>query len=149
MGKIIIGIDPSAQDKGHGCAFYPNGRLFSLEMYQLMDLHFSIVRHQKTCPDDEIEAHIENVSGKKAAWHNKKGNKKSISGSAQDIGKCKQAQIELERMLKYLGVKVVRHPVSSMWKSQESKKQFEKVTGWKGRSNEDTRSAAYFGYLGL
>ena len=28
------------------------------------------------------------------------------------------------------------------------KKQFEKVTGWTGRSNEDTRSAAYFGWLG-
>jgi|LGVF01.2.fsa_nt_gb hypothetical protein len=148
MSKVIIGIDPSAQDKGHGCAFYPDGKLFSLEMYQLMDLHFSITRYLELNPDAEIEAHIENVKGKKAAWHNKNGNKKSISGSSQDIGKCKQAQVELERMLKYLGVKIVRHPVSSMWKSQDSKIQFQKVTGWKGRSNEDTRSAAYFGFLG-
>lgn len=149
MTKIIIGIDPSAQEKGHGCAFYPDGKLFSLEMYQLMELYFSIKRHMDNCPSDEIEVHIENVAGKKAAWHNKKGNKKSISGSAQDIGKCKQSQVEVERMLDYLGVKVVKHQVSSMWKSQDSKKQFEKVTGWKGRSNEDTRSAAWFGYLGI
>jgi len=41
---------------------------------------------------------------------------------------------------------MVRHRVSKMWK--KDKKQFELVTKWTGRSNEDTRSAAYFGWLG-
>jgi hypothetical protein len=43
----------------------------------------------------------------------------------------------------------VRHKVSKKWKDAAGKKEFERVTGWKGRSNEDTRSAAYFGYLGV
>ena len=29
----------------------------------------------------------------------------------------------------------------------EHKSKFEKITGWTGRSNEDTRSAAFFGFL--
>jgi hypothetical protein len=66
---------------------------------------------------------------------------------AQSIGMCKQSQIELERLFESKGVKVVKHKISKMWK--KDKAQFEKVTGWTGRSNEDTRSAAYFGFLGL
>ena len=35
------------------------------------------------------------------------------------------------------------------WKDKHGKIEFESVTGWTGRSNEDTRSAAYFGMLGV
>ena len=45
-----------------------------------------------------------------------------------------------------LGVPYKLHkPQKGNW--AKDKARFEKVTGWKGRSNEDTRSAAYFGFL--
>ena len=58
-----------------------------------------------------------------------------------------QSQSELEGLFLYWDIKVVKHKISKMWK--KDKNQFEKVTGWTDRSNEDTRSAAYFGFLGL
>ena len=66
---------------------------------------------------------------------------------AQHIGMCKQAQIELERIAEHMEIKVVKHKISKMWK--KDKKQFERVTGWTGQSNEDTRSASWMGYQGL
>lgn len=63
---------------------------------------------------------------------------------------CKQAQSEVERVAKHFGIKVVHHPVSKMWKdSKTGKQQLEKVFGYTGQSNEDTRSAAWFAYKGL
>ena len=64
------------------------------------------------------------------------------------IGRCQQSQSELMRFLDEYKIKYVLHkPQKNNW--AKNKHQFEKVTGWVGRSNEDTRSAAYFGFLGL
>ena len=65
---------------------------------------------------------------------------------SEHIGLCKQSQVELERMLSHYGIKIVKHKISKTWKKEKA--QFQAVTGWKGQSNEDTRSAAYFGWLG-
>ena len=64
------------------------------------------------------------------------------------MGRCKQMQLEVEKIAEHFDIKIVRYPVSSQWKNSAGKKEFDRLTGWKGRSNEDTRSAAYFGYLG-
>jgi len=61
---------------------------------------------------------------------------------------CKQAQIEIERIAEYFGVKVVHHPVSKMWKDSKTGKSALADLGWTGQSNEDGRSAAYFAYRG-
>ena len=68
---------------------------------------------------------------------------------SEKVGKCKQVQIEIERLAEHFGIKVVRHKVSSSWKTGEAQtNQFKLNTKWKGRSNEDSRSAAWFGFLG-
>jgi len=141
MAEIVIGIDPDS--KAHGVAVYADGKLIELHSMELFDFynHFQY---------QEIkEAHIENVCGNNAVFseRSKRANFKTIAKMSNGVGKCQQAQIELERLFEYLNVKVVKHKISKAWK--KDKKQFELVTGWTGRSNEDTRSAAYFGWLGL
>jgi len=146
MSKIIIGIDPDS--KAHGVAVYNDGELVALESNDLMTLlkGISVIENN---PANIIEVHIEDVNGVSAAFgaRDGKGNIHVKLKIAQHIGMCKQAQIELERWLGYKkDIKVVKHKISKVWK--KDKAQFEKVTGWTGRSNEDTRSAAYFGWLG-
>jgi hypothetical protein len=96
-----------------------------------------------------IEVHIEDVMSQKGNWHIGKQNQKAAAKTGENTGYCKWAQVEVERMCEHLGVEVTKHKVSKAWKDASGKKQFELVTGWKERSNADTRSAAHFGYLGI
>jgi len=145
MSKIVIGIDPDS--KAHGVAVYQDGELTSLANMDFMQIFRGLVRPYGSSPEN-YEIHIEDVNGVSAAFNarDKKTNINVKLKMAQHIGMCKQSQIELERLFEYYGVKVVKHKISKMWKKDKS--QFEKITGWSGRSNEDTRSAAYFGWLG-
>lgn len=146
--KTIIGIDPDSTK--HGVAIYQNGHLEDLLSCDLMNLMDTIktIKDRLTI-DSAIEVHIENVCGQNAAF-GKKGiaNQRAATAVNRSVGKCQQAQLEVERMCEYLGVKVVRHKISKQWKTGESKDAFTRITGWTGRSNEDSRSAAWFGYLG-
>ncbi len=145
MKKVILGIDPDS--KAHGVSVYIDGKLRDLHTISLPDfvglLEFYIAI------TSDIEIHIENVCGNNAAFA-KGGVKNAKAGTAinRSIGKCQQAQIELERFVEKYELKIVRHPISSQWKNQAGKKMFERMTGWTERSNEDSRSAAWFGYLG-
>ncbi|MBF4229935.1 hypothetical protein [Vibrio anguillarum] len=141
MNNYSIGCDPDS--KSHGIAIYKNGALTELHNLNLMQLMDKLVDLKET---GTIHVHIENVN--KAVWHGENQNKKAYGMTSQNVAKCKQAQIEVERMLEKLGIPYTHYPASSNWKSQASKKQFEMVTGWKKTSNEDNRSAAYFGFLG-
>ena len=100
-------------------------------------------------PAKDIEVHIEDVCANNAVFMKPANSKKSIAEAkarGRTLGMCQQSQIELERLIEYWDIKIVKHKTSKMWK--KDKKQFEMVTGWVGRSNEDNRSAAYFAFLG-
>ena len=149
MTKYIIGIDPDSSK--HGVAIYKDSVLEDLLMNDLMSLMDNIVTIRGRIDFyATIEVHIENVCGQNAAFA-KKGVANSRAGTAvnRSVGKCQQAQLEVERLCEYLGVPVVKHGISKQWKDANGKKVFERVTGWTGRSNEDSRSAAFMGYLGV
>ncbi len=149
MTKYVIGCDPDS-DK-HGIATYEDGKLTRLDSMSLMQLMTYLSNLNESCAFGEwIEFHMEDVCAQNAAFR-KSGVKNAKAGTAinRSIGKCQQAQVEVERMLEHIGIEFTKHKISKAWKNQDGKKQFESVTKWKGRSNEDTRSAAYFGYLGL
>lgn len=149
MSKYIIGIDPDS-DK-HGVAVYQDGELIRLTSMQLLGVKKFIDSLAKMNKIDSLEVHIEDVCANNAAFK-KRGIKNPKAGTAvnRGVGKCQQSQIELERLFTYYDITVIKHKISKKWKDAEHGKEvFEKVTGWKGRSNEDTRSAAYFGYLGV
>lgn len=149
MSKIVLGIDPDS--KKHGVSVYRDGYLNGLHsmsivlLIKMLDYECS---HNKA---ENIEVHIEDVCANNAVFMKPK---KSYSGKdlaevkarSRTLGMCQQSQTELERIFEDFDIKVVKHKISKVWK--KDKAQFEKVTGWKGRSNEDTRSAAYFGWLG-
>ena len=145
---VIIGIDPDSS--ANGVAVYRDNalsELLSLNTFELSSFLRIVVD-----VDECVEVRIEDVCGISAAF-TARDKKKSLAVKlkmAQHIGMCKQAQIEVERICEAYEVKVVKHKVSKMWKDADSgKKQFESITGWKGQSNPDKRSAAYFGWLGV
>ena len=147
MSKIIIGIDPDS--KAHGVAVYMDGKLTGLNCLSLVDIVKMIPQWQEL--DKGVEFHVEDVCANNAVFMKPK---KSYSGKdlaevkarSRTLGMCQQAQSELEVFLASFLIFPVKHKISKMWKKDRA--QFEKVTGWNGRSNEDTRSAAYFGWLG-
>jgi hypothetical protein len=148
MSKYIIGVDPDS-DK-HGIAIYQDGELVRLSSMQLLGLKGFIDSLVKTSKIDSLEIHMEDTCANNAAFK-KRGVKNSKSGTAvnRGVGRCQQAQIELERLFDYCEITVVKHKISKQWKDAVyGKMMFEQATGWKGRSNEDTRSASWFGYLG-
>ena len=148
MSKIILGIDPDS--KAHGVAVYYDSVLTELNCLTLFEIA-EFLDEVIAFNERDYTVHMEDVcANSNSQFHWNKKDKPAVKAKkSENVGMCKQAQTELERMFSHYNVKVVKHKISKMWKSQESKKQFEKVTGWKKQSNEDTRSAAYFGFLGL
>lgn len=142
MSKYVIGIDPDS--KAHGVAVYRNGKLETLDCLPLMSI---LTLLESGAIGTECEFHIENTLASNASWHGKGQNVRVSKDIGRRIGMVQQSQIELERMIERFGLKVVHHKVSKAWKKDRA--MFERVTGWTGRSNEDTRSAAYFGFLGV
>lgn len=150
MSKVdfVIGVDP-ASTKGHALATYKNGKLVDLRMSNLMDSYEYLKELKET---GTVKVHIEAPSNNKAVWHanGDDNSKKSYGQASQRVAMCKWAQIEFERMCDHIGVSFKRHRNSSKWKKPGGpKNEFERVTGWKGRTNEDKRSAAWFGYIGV
>lgn len=143
--KYIIGIDPDS--KAHGVASYDCGELLSLKSMTLLQLQEKLLALKKLPGFDEVEIHMENVCANNAVFRG--GHSVKVQQSlARRLGICQQSQVEIERLAESMGVPVVHHKISKKWKDQSGKAEFERLTGWTGRSNEDTRSAAYFGFLG-
>ena len=144
MSKIIIGVDPDS--KAHGVAVYKDGRLIHLKSMPLTELMCVFRQYEHQNP----VVHIENVCGNSSSsFHHKSREPTAVKAKkSENVGMCKQAQKEVERMAEYYGIAIVQHKISKSWKCQGSTRQFELSTGWKLQSNEDTRSAAYFGFLG-
>ena len=142
MTKVIIGIDPDSSK--HGVAVYENDKLSHLKSMPLTELMGVFRKYEHLNPI----VHIENVCANSSSsfHHNKKESAAVKAKKSENVGMCKQAQKEVERMAEYYGIRVVHHRISSSWK--KDKAIFQKVTGWKLQSNEDTRSAAFFGFLG-
>ena len=149
MKKLIIGCDPDVDGKGF--AMYEDGVLTEINAMSLIELTRRFQCMISDFPLIDIELHIEDVNGNKSSSfnHNAKQSKQVQNKISESVGRCKQMQLEVEKIAEHFDIKIVRYPVSSQWKNSAGKKEFERVTGWKGRSNEDTRSAAYFGYLGV
>jgi hypothetical protein len=136
---MIIGIDPDANK--HGVAVY-NNELIRLAMMSRKE----IIQEFKYCHD--VVFSIENVLLTNAIFP------KHLKGVSADkvkmnialkVGKNQQALQELIADLEHHNLSYILQKPSSEWK--KNKPLFEKVTSWTKKSNEDTRSAAYFGWL--
>jgi len=145
MSKLIIGCDPDSNKSGF--AFYSCGELVRLECLSIPDLFVELqsITNQKI----DCELHIEDLNAISANSFNirTRDTLPVKLKKAENVGKCKQSQLTIESMADYFNIKVVHHRVSKDWKKDKSI--FQTLTGWAKNSNEDTRSAAYFGYIGI
>lgn len=137
---IVVGVDPDSVR--HGLAIFSDGHLVALESRNLVE-----IRKWLDGCDKEIMFSIENVLANNFVYsRNVQASKASTAKVAIGIGRCQQAQEELMRELDDRQIPYVLHKPSGMnW--AKDKARFERTTGWHGKSNEDTRSAAYFGWL--
>lgn len=147
MNKITVGIDPDS--KAHGVAVYVNGKLTILKCLPLIDA-ITLIRTYKN-KGDAVIVHIEDVCANNSIFMKPgrmdKKREGELKARGRTLGMVQHSQVELMRMLDHYGIEYKLHKISKMWK--KDKAQFEKVTGWKKQSNEDSRSGAYFGFLGL
>lgn len=142
--RIVIGVDPDS-DK-HGVAIYVDGNLCDLASLNRIDLIKRAISYRdKGC---DVMLSIEDVMANQSTWRaSGAASKKVAAKMGHGIGRLYQALHELIRDLEENGFEYKLHKVSSNWKDAAGKKLFEKVTGWNSRSNEDTRSAAWFGWI--
>ncbi len=140
--KVTIGIDPDSES--HGIAIYEDGVLTQLHHCTLIQL-WSLL--DKLPSGIELTIGIEDVQSQTFVYSRNQRVGKAAQGKvSHSIGRCAQAQLELERMIAHCGYTVVRFkPRAGNWAKNTS--MFKERTGWRKRSNEDTRSAAFFGYL--
>ena len=141
MANVVVGIDPDS--KKHGVAIYIDGELKLLASQSLHECLSTMDSYP------QAQWIIEEVTKNNFVYaRNNQKNKALQAQVGRSIGKCQQSMIELVRMLEvnkihYRLVPPTRHN----W--AKNKEKFERITGWTKRSNEDTRSAAYFGFLGI
>ena len=139
----VIGVDPDAER--HALAFYQAGTLVELCTLTLPDIVNSLIYQGAT--DRTSFFSIEHVAAQSFVYNrNKKSTKKLESRVAVSVGRNQQSQIELVRWLDRYGIPYALHkPTGRNWAN--SKYLFERQTGWKKQSNQDTRSAAFFGFI--
>ena len=145
--KFDIGIDPDSHE--HGIAIYENGRLIELCNLSLFGVYG--LRKEQRFLAATPTWHIENVFKTEAIFHaDKTHNKKTDMEIARRVGSMQQSAKDLVDMLGYFFPydRLKFYAISSKWKGGAEIKQFKLATQWKGQSNKDTRSAAYFGFLG-
>lgn len=136
--SVVVGIDPDSRK--YGIAVYREGVLTNLENLKLPQL----VNFLDSEPVDLYV--IEDVLDFGGMYERNRRPGAQGNRIAQNVGQCKQAQIHLIEFLTYLNHPfIVRAPCKDNW--AKNKLFFERATGWTGNSNEDTRSAAYFGFL--
>lgn len=149
MKGLIIGIDPDSNK--HGVAVYRKGVLCELLNLNTIELYKWITTFEKTAlRNGEIEIHLENPRGNSSSAFSHYG-RDSLAvkfKKSESVGMVKMAQQAIEQLADELKIPVVLHKNSSCWKKGSDVELFKRATGWTKRSNEETRSAAYMGWLG-
>lgn len=140
---MVVGLDPDS--KKHGVAVFIDGQLKDLLNLDLPALRGWI--EMWTRLDHKMLFSIEDVQAQSFIYgRNVQQSKAAQSKVAMGVGRCQQAQIEVMRELDASGIEYKLHkPMAGNW--ADNPKLFEMSTGWKGRSNPETRSAAFFGML--
>lgn len=149
MGQITVGIDPDSER--HGMAVYVDGTLTvcaTATAVEIFTHHLPLLLEQ-----GDVMFSIENVMANNFCYAMKfppglspSSREKIKQDRMRKVGRSQQAQVELMRWLDHYELPYILHkPQKGNW--ADNKAQFEKVTGWTGRSNPDSRAAAYFGWL--
>ena len=135
---VRCGLDPGL--RGTGVALMCDGKLYQLASMKFHDLMNFIKTHKG------VIYSLEDVSANKPLFikPGTEDREKVLLKRAQDVGKCKAVGILIAEKLEAVGAKfeLVR-PLKGMAKKCKTDKQlFNRLTGWEGQSNKDSRDAA-------
>ena len=131
----LIAIDPDIHKPGI-CAMHEDGE-FMIESPKLCDFLLGIEQYYY----DGYDFAIEDVLKNKPVFNRGKmtfGAKQKI---AQNVGMVKAAQIIIVSMIENLGASVILVPPGIGKQVKRDAELFNRLSGWTGRSNEDTRDA--------
>lgn len=139
----VIGIDPDMRMcgvcdmiKGEKCSLV---NLFSAETYKLIEDVEILVK-------DYVFA-VENVNAIKTIYaKNRKGGQAVQSRIAQNVGMVKAAGTILIDYIEHHGGKVILVPPGIGKQTKRNAKLFAELTGYQGRTNEDTRDAYWIAH---
>lgn len=137
----VIGIDPDA--KKSGVAYIDSeGNIIDMESLGISD----IVAMSRAFGDGVVFA-IEDVNKHGTIYqHNRKGGRGVQSRIAQNVGMVKAAgNIIAEIIEDATGRPPIMAPLGIGKQVKRKAKLFNELTGWQGKSNEDTRDAACIG----
>lgn len=141
MSEIVIGVDPDS--KKYGVAVWVDGMLQSLLSINTVQFSEFVAAQQ---PGTKFV--VEDVAANNFIYRqNTQGmNMAAANKVAQSVGRCKQAQIVAEQFIQHYEFELIRQkPTKGNW--AKDRNMFERITGWKGQSNEDKRSAAFLAFL--
>jgi len=138
---IVIGIDPD--NKKSGLAVYRAGKLVELHNLTYKEFCTQVIDRRF----GEAVFVVEDSEQNKFMYARNRGGPDQVATKiAQDVGRVKRLGTCMADLLEVLGYKV--HRVKPCKKNfAKDKARFEYLTGWEGRSNPETRSAAYFGLI--
>lgn len=144
--SVIVGIDPDSDRLG--VAVYFDLKLEKCESALIHDIFTLLITlKDKT---ELLEVHIEDLEKiSYSGFHINKYDSTNVKlKKAESVGRCKQAQRIVTQFCNSNDILIFNHKISSNWKKGNGKFQFKLSTGYSGRSNEDSRSAAWFGFEG-
>lgn len=138
-GRLLVGIDPDLVKSG--VALVRDGQLISLQALSFPDL----LNHARELVDSNALFVVEDVEHDKTTYHRARTNTRTHAAIAQKVGQVKGVARVLVECLQDMGADVVQvKPLHGPVKRQAKKDAayFNRITGWQGRSNSDTRDAA-------
>jgi hypothetical protein len=140
---IVVGIDPDSDRMG--LAVYVDKQLCICTTATIPELITEYLPQLREKGD--VLFSIENVLAQNFVYaRNEKKTRGSHGAVCNSIGRCQQNQKELIRWLEHYDLPCVQYtPTQGNWANNANL--FERVTGWTKRSNSESRSAAYFGWL--
>lgn len=136
---IIIGIDPDIEK--NGVAICENGKLTQLLNLTFVEVIELVMEHQDNIKKVVIEA---GWLIKKSNWH-MSGRKMTVEAReriAKNVGENHATGKHLASFIDSLGIKIQLLNPQGKKKADE----FERITGWTGRSNPETRDAGMLVY---
>jgi hypothetical protein len=136
--KKVIGIDPDVEK--NGVAVYENKKLVALRNLKFTELCEFILNNKEAVY--AIENVMDITATFKKQYATTQGAVRKVSYS---VGRNAQVGYHLIDFLDHHHIPYKLLPIAKHWKKQQET--FKRFTGWSGRSNEETRSAAYFGFL--
>ena len=146
MSLIKVGIDPDAHRSG--VALVSGTTILELHSLKLP----SLVRYLKDCADkDKLEVILEDLEQWKSIKPRQGQSVKAMLKIARNVGKCQGTAKAIYDLLTDAGIEVrqakpLRGPVKRQAKNNG--RYFNRLTGWTGRSNQDTRDAALLALYG-